>query len=308
MFMSAGTPHARFGEPMTRASGGIVPNSDNVFTPAAVRGALARVLASSHFNGSARKSKFLTYIVDQMLAGNGDRLTAYDVAIAVFDRDERFDPRSDPLVRITARRVRAALEQYYLTSGRDDPLRITLPKGRYSPVFEARTLAPPSHPAAPPSRAGRMRARAQAVAATVLLIGAAGVLYGVTLSPEHHPDRAAAPATARERVTVAVRNLSGNALWDKSVEQMTREIEQSLCCTPRLEVVPRGSAADLALDALIQEDASGMRAQIYIATPAGQVLWTHAYTVGDHPGQSLADAAVTDSIKHALTQLRPAHP
>ena len=35
-----------------------------------------------------------------------------------------------------SRRLRRDLEHYYLTDGRADPIRITIPKGRYVPAFE----------------------------------------------------------------------------------------------------------------------------------------------------------------------------
>jgi adenylate cyclase len=53
----------------------------------------------------------------------------------VFDRDESFDPQTDPVVRLEARRLRRELERYYLTAGSDDPIRVNIPKGAYEPVF-----------------------------------------------------------------------------------------------------------------------------------------------------------------------------
>jgi hypothetical protein len=54
----------------------------------------------------------------------------------VFGRDERFDPQLDSIVRIEAGRPRRSLERYYLTDdGRDDRLRIEIPRDFYVPVF-----------------------------------------------------------------------------------------------------------------------------------------------------------------------------
>ena len=72
-------------------------------------------------------------MVEQTLAGRGDRLKAYDLAVAVLGRDDGFDPQNDPIVRIEFARLRRDLEHYYLTDGRDDPIRITIPKGHYVP-------------------------------------------------------------------------------------------------------------------------------------------------------------------------------
>lgn len=103
--------------------------------PALIDEALERVLASRGFRGSARKQRFLRFIVQETLAGHADRIKAYAIAIDVFDRDASFDPLLDPVVRIHAGRVRRCLEQYYLTDGASDPVRITIPKGSYVPQF-----------------------------------------------------------------------------------------------------------------------------------------------------------------------------
>jgi adenylate cyclase len=101
----------------------------------AARAQLARILASAGFDASERNRRFLRYVVEQTLAGRGDRIKAYDVAVTVFGRDDSFDPQSDPIVRIEASRLRRSLERYYLLAGRDDPVRIEVPKGGYVPAF-----------------------------------------------------------------------------------------------------------------------------------------------------------------------------
>ena len=99
---------------------------------------LARLLASGAFPASPRRRRLLEYVVEQTLAGRGDRLKAYELAVAVLGRDASFDPQSDPIVRIEMAQLRRDLEHYYLTDGRADPIRITIPKGHYVPAFEVR--------------------------------------------------------------------------------------------------------------------------------------------------------------------------
>ena len=65
--------------------------------PEAVRVQVARILASSDFKAAERNRRFLSYIVEETLAGRGDRIKAYNVAMAVFGRDDSFDPQSDPM-------------------------------------------------------------------------------------------------------------------------------------------------------------------------------------------------------------------
>lgn len=112
------------------------------FTPDAVRAELQRILASESFDASARNRRFLAFIVEETLAGRADRIKAYGVATLVFGRDESFDPQTDPVVRIEASRLRRSIERYYLTAGKHDAVRITIPKGSYVPSFDANEPEP----------------------------------------------------------------------------------------------------------------------------------------------------------------------
>ena len=99
---------------------------------------LARILNSTDFDATGREHRFFSYVVEETLAGRGDRIKAYSIAVEVFGRGQSFDPQSDPIVRIEAGHLRRAIERYYLTSGQADPILITIPKGGYVPVFSYR--------------------------------------------------------------------------------------------------------------------------------------------------------------------------
>lgn len=104
-------------------------------SPDEARAELARILASPAFDASERNRHFLSYVVDEALAGRADRIKAYTVATEVFGRDPKFDPQLDSIVRIEAGRLRRSLERYYLTDGRTSSLRIDIPRGGYAPIF-----------------------------------------------------------------------------------------------------------------------------------------------------------------------------
>jgi TolB-like protein len=103
--------------------------------PSQVTGSLNRICASRSFAASDRGRNFLTYIVNETLAGRSDRIKAYSIATQVFGRDQTFDAQNDPIVRVEAGRVRRALEHYYLTEGSSDALQIRIDKGGYIPTF-----------------------------------------------------------------------------------------------------------------------------------------------------------------------------
>jgi hypothetical protein len=104
-----------------------------------IRNERDRVVANPVLAKSPQLANFLTFIVDETLAGRGDRLKAYTIATDALGRDADFDPQTDPIVRVEAGRLRRALEQYYAGDGRDDPVIIELPLGGYAPEFRANT-------------------------------------------------------------------------------------------------------------------------------------------------------------------------
>jgi hypothetical protein len=113
---------------------------EKVNFPQDVRIQLERILTSNDFRVPERNRKFLSYVVEETLAGRAGRVKAYSIAIEAFGRDASFDPQLDPVVRIEAGHVRRALERYYLTAGQLDPLLISIPIGGYVPTFTRRDL------------------------------------------------------------------------------------------------------------------------------------------------------------------------
>jgi adenylate cyclase len=100
-----------------------------------VREHLQRVLHSPQFDDSARSRDFLRFVVEEALAGRGDKLNQGAIAVAVFGRRGDFDALIDPIVRVQAGRLRRSLERYYLLTDCRDSIRIELHKGSYAPTF-----------------------------------------------------------------------------------------------------------------------------------------------------------------------------
>ena len=118
--------------------------------PDEVRAELEVVLASSAFRRSERHSQFLRYVCETSLDGDGDKLNEYLIAHEVFGRGADYSPGEDSVVRRQAHSLRQKLQDYYSGEGKDDPIRIDLPLGRYLPVF-VRAQQPPPATAMPPS-------------------------------------------------------------------------------------------------------------------------------------------------------------
>ena len=94
-----------------------------------------RICNYSEIKTKKRICGFLRFIVDEMLEGRGDQLKGYTIGISVLGKDHDFDSEQDSLVRIHAGRLRRLLHTYYLDTGKNDPIRIEIPKGGYQPVF-----------------------------------------------------------------------------------------------------------------------------------------------------------------------------
>src|SRR5215471_4940208 len=101
----------------------------------AITASLEKVLASEAFRRSRQLSRFLRFAVENALLDKPEILKETVLGMEVFDRGPDFDPRTDPIVRIDARRLRARLAQYYSDEGSQNPLVIVLEPGSYAPSF-----------------------------------------------------------------------------------------------------------------------------------------------------------------------------
>ena len=77
----------------------------------------------------------MKFLVEETLAGRADQLKQYTIGTAILNRPPDFNPDLDPVVRILAGRLRRSLFAYYQDEGKQDPIRIDIPKGSYIPLF-----------------------------------------------------------------------------------------------------------------------------------------------------------------------------
>ena len=95
---------------------------------------LDQALSSPLFRNAGRQSRFLRFVVDAALQSPEATIKEFDIGIAVYDRRTDYDPRTDPIVRVEAARLRARLREYYEMTP-PEQVRIDIPKGRYVPLF-----------------------------------------------------------------------------------------------------------------------------------------------------------------------------
>jgi len=93
-----------------------------------------QALSSPLFRKAERQSRFLRFVVDAALQSPEAAVKEFDIGIAVYGRRSDYDPRTDPIVRVEAARLRARLREYYEVTP-PEVIRIDIPKGGYVPLF-----------------------------------------------------------------------------------------------------------------------------------------------------------------------------
>lgn len=133
---------------------------------------LERVLESPEFVKSDRLRRFLRHTTLNTLDNRPDRLKETVIGVEAFDRQVGYDPKTDAIVRVEARRLRQKLDQYYLNEGKNSRIRIDLPKGAYLVEATIRHQDPPK-----PQPAVRTVERMAWIGGLVLFAAVAVVAY-----------------------------------------------------------------------------------------------------------------------------------
>jgi adenylate cyclase len=274
---------------------------------AEIRAQVERILASECFAQTVRAAQFLRYVVEETIAGRGERLKGYTIAMEVFERSADFDPQTDPLVRVEAGRLRRRLIEYYAVEGRNDPVVIELPRGTYAvtcsyaardrvqaaatdttPV-QAAALTQPSASRRDGERRRRQRRTFIAVAALALALVVIGRdLLAPTASSDATTAALASGGSARITV-VPFQALDGDeasrTLGATLTEELLLELDEHELFVPAIE--PTGGALPAAvatsapqylLTGSVRSTQGRMRITArLVAASTGLQLWTTAY-------------------------------
>lgn len=241
---------------------------DGAPSAAQVQSALEELLGWPGISRSPQLSELLRYVVERTLAGDEGSIKAYSIAVDVFGRPQTFDPQSDPIVRVQARRLRTLLEQYYDTGKSESTIQIHLPLGRYVPEF---TVAPRAVSTSaivaeddvrasltaspPPSRvvgSWRRYALTALLAFCFMIIGVGLVVF--LLRWTFPPSNSNVPPGTPDFPTITVGafdNLTGQAVLDDDVAALAQRVTDGLSRFELLRVVPNGGK--FALRATVQE-------------------------------------------------------
>jgi hypothetical protein len=94
-----------------------------------------RIIASRSFAKSVLLSRFLLYVCEREITGKTAEISEHQIGVHVFGRRPGYHPGEDNIVRNYARQLRHRLDQYFLEEGRQEELRLSIPRGKYVPVY-----------------------------------------------------------------------------------------------------------------------------------------------------------------------------
>ena len=229
--------------------------------PDQVSAQLERILASPGFASADRASRFLRFVVERTIAGEGDQLKEYVIGRAVFDRNDDYDPRIDSIVRVEAGRLRSKIDEYYSGPGRADSVLIQLRRGSYAPAFESRAseaVPIPAGDSAPVSGSHFGRNLSLAAAGVVILIAVAAWRAGM-LTP--------APAPAESIAILPFANYSEDPAEKLMAARVTDGITAEIARLGTLGVVSHTSSlqyADARPRTSLPEIAKALNAQFIL--------------------------------------------
>jgi tetratricopeptide (TPR) repeat protein len=283
-----------------------------------VRAALEELLSWPPIARSPQLGKFLSYIVTTTLEGQDAQIKAYSIAVDVFGRPATFDPQSDPIVRVQARRLRTLLEQYYAEGNGTAPVRIVLPVGRYVPEFlpseGAAAAAMPAEPqglpgtgTAPVPPAARPRWLMQVALGGILTLAVGiGVLATLLRSPAEPP----APAVPSEPIVLVGQfaNLTGTPELDSFGLQVASAVRESfepfedvdvLAADPARAAASQLPAGAFLLSGVVHPAPEGVEVTATLSNAAGEALWNATY---DQPPPRGHEVEVVAAIARAIAR------
>ena len=112
-----------------------------------LQGQVDRISESRVFEHSQTLQRLLRYLAAKSIEAPGEQIKEYTIGVEALERRPSFDPRDDTIVRVQVHRLREKLLDYYKDEGLRDLILVTIPKGRYLPIFERRAAVnvfPPS--------------------------------------------------------------------------------------------------------------------------------------------------------------------
>jgi len=98
---------------------------------------VTRIVSSRSFEKTPRLGSLLIYICRHALSGKGT-LHEQEIGVRVFGKPDGYDTSTENIVRVCVSQLRKKLALFFATEGKDTPLVLEIPLGKYEPVFKPR--------------------------------------------------------------------------------------------------------------------------------------------------------------------------
>jgi TolB-like protein len=304
-----------------------------------IRVELERVLASAPFANSHRSQRFLRFVVEASLNNVEESLKEFAIAVDVFERNTSYDPSIDATVRVEAGRLRTRLREYYAEAGRNDPIRIEVPKGGYranfirNPVTAEAPASAPVHPASatesiPPAPSTVSPSRHWLLLGSLTAVAAA--LLATTIGPHPLAMRLMRSHEQNPITSLAVLpfdNLSGDPNQDYFADGMTDELITMLAKDSSMRIISRTSvmqfkgvrrplpeiARELGVDGILEGSVSRADHRVHmniqlIQAPSDTHLWAESYDRDSNEAGALPHEAADAIARRLHSLVTPASP
>lgn len=96
---------------------------------------LDRILTSRQFSHAESLKRILRYICLHSTEADGAAIREYDLAVNAIGRPEGFDPKADPIVRVSMAGIRERLRSYFETEGSHEPIRLEILAGQFRAIY-----------------------------------------------------------------------------------------------------------------------------------------------------------------------------
>ncbi|TZG29050.1 hypothetical protein [Sphingomonas montanisoli] len=164
------------------------PREIDPIEAAALRDELALLLASPAFSRAPIMKRLLEYLVAETLAGRGEQLKAYSVAVDGLGRAPDYDARADSYPRVQIGRLRRLIIEHYAQTAPGPAGRLSIPQGRYRVELDRGTA--PIEPEAPTAPIPVAPARKPvllwvAIAAAFFIVIAITAVVALVILPRH---------------------------------------------------------------------------------------------------------------------------
>ena len=176
-----------------------------------------RILLSAPFQKSANLHGLLSFLAEHSILGKAEALTERQIGVAVFGKPADYSPAEDSAVRVHVRQLRLRIHEYFSQDGRNDTLRVDIPKGSYALEFQEsqpevihESLPPAPLPGPPETRRAPIRDILFWTALIAAAVCAVGWYSSANISPRFHvpwPLNAIVQQSRPTRIVVSDGNL-----------------------------------------------------------------------------------------------------